>query len=510
MRRTFVIGVSVAAMLGLLWTIYAQSPPQRASQQQQLRATAPGGGVARDTVLPPWPAARNPLDTISPITDAMLANPAPGEWLTWRRTYDDLGFSPLKQITKENVKNLRVAWSLSLPAGANEATPLVHGGVIFVHSFGDNIQALDAATGDELWHYSRQLPENVRPAVKKNMALYSNKLFVGTSDIHVVALDVKTGSVVWDQPIANATEGWQLTGGPLVAKGKVMQGIGGRVKGGGYIVGLDSETGKETWRFHSIARPDEPGGNTWNGIPLNERSGGSIWTAPSYDPVLNLVFFGPAPTYDTGPLRNRVSAPGVTNDALYTNSTVAVNPDTGKLVWYYQHMPNDQWDFDWAFERQIVPLRAAGGQTKKFVVTSGKPGIYDAVEADTGKYAFSVDMGLQNFVTSIDPVTGAKHVDPNLIPGTGQPIVVCPHAGGGRSWIPGAINPDTKVLFVPAVETCMNLIPTPAGGRGFLTTGVAVNVRPRPDSDGRSEERRVGKEWRGGGSGEGSCNKQRT
>jgi len=126
-----------------------------------------------------------------------------------------------------------------------------------------------------------------------------------------------------------------------------------------------------------------------------------------------------------------------------------------------------------------------GGQTKKFVITAGKPGIYDAVEADTGKYAFSVDMGLQNFVTSIDPVTGAKRVDPNLIPGTGQPIVVCPHAGGGRSWIPGAINPDTKILFVPAVETCMNLSPTPAGGRGFLTTGVAVNVRPRPDSDGR-------------------------
>jgi alcohol dehydrogenase (cytochrome c) len=485
MRRTFVIGVFVAAVIGLLWTIYAQSPPQRASQQQQLRATAPGGGVARDTVLPPWPAARNPLDTISPVTDAMLASPAPGEWLTWRRTYDDLGFSPLKQITKENVKNLRVAWSLTLPAGANEATPLVHDGVIFVHSFGDNVQALDAATGDELWHYSRKLPENVRPAVKKNMALYSNKLFVGTSDIHVVALDVKTGSVIWDQPIANAAEGWQLTGGPLVTKGKVMQGIGGQVKGGAYIVGLDSETGKEAWRFHSIARPDEPGGDTWNGVPLNQRSGGSIWTAPSYDPALNLVFFGPAPTYDTGPLRNRASAPGVTNDALYTNSTVALNPDTGKLVWYYQHMPNDQWDFDWAFERQIVPLRAAGGQTKKFVVTSGKPGIYDAVEADSGKYAFSVDMGLQNFVTSIDPVTGAKRVDPNLIPGTGQPIVVCPHSGGGRSWIPGAINPDTKMLFVPAVETCMNLIPTPAGGRGFLTTGVAVNVRPRPDSDGR-------------------------
>src|SRR2546421_2215090 len=115
---------------------------QRASQQQQLRATAPGGGVAADTVLPPWPAPRNPLSTITPVTDAMLSNPPVGDWLTWRRTYDDLGFSPLKEITKDNVKNLRVAWSLSIPPGANEATPLVHDGVIFVHSFNDNVQAL--------------------------------------------------------------------------------------------------------------------------------------------------------------------------------------------------------------------------------------------------------------------------------------------------------------------------------------------------------------------------------
>src|SRR5262245_32415281 len=179
-RQICVAVFSVLAASGLLWTIRAQSAqqPQRASQQQQLRATAPGGGVARDTTLPAWPAARNPLDTISPVTDAMLAKPADGDWLTWRRTYDDLGFSPLKQITKDNVKNLRVAWSLTLRPGQNEATPLVHDGVIFVHSYNDNVQALDAATGDELWHYSRKLPAGARPAVKKNMALYSNKVFV--------------------------------------------------------------------------------------------------------------------------------------------------------------------------------------------------------------------------------------------------------------------------------------------------------------------------------------------
>src|SRR5215510_10208876 len=220
--RILLLGILILT-ISFLWTTgHAQSPPQRSSQQQQLRAVAPGGGVARDTVLPAWPASRNPLDTITPVTDTMLANPSPGEWLTWRRTYDDLGFSPLTQITKENVKNLRVAWSLTLPAGPNEATPLVHDGVVFVHSYNDNVQALDATTGDELWHYSRKLPEGTRAAVKKNMSLYSNKLFVGTSDLHVVALDVKTGSVVWDEPVAASSDGLQLTGGPLVARGKVI------------------------------------------------------------------------------------------------------------------------------------------------------------------------------------------------------------------------------------------------------------------------------------------------
>src|SRR5260370_16077938 len=216
------------------------------------------------------------------------------------------------------------------------------------------------------------------------MSLYSNKLFLGTRALHVVEVDIKTGGRVWDQPLASPADGWNLTGGPLVVKGKVMQGIGGRGKGGAYIAALDSETGKEAWRFYSIARPDEPGGNSWNGLPLDQRTGGSVWTAGSYDPDLNLVFFGPAPTYDTGPLRNPIGRPGITNDALYTNATVAINPDTGKIAWDYQHVPHYQCDFDWAFERQIVALRGANGQPKKLVVTSGKPGVYDAVESDSG------------------------------------------------------------------------------------------------------------------------------
>ena len=453
------------------------------STQERLRVSALG--VAADSSFPPWPSPPNPLDKIRAVTDAMLSNPAAGEWLTWRRTYDDLGFSPLKQITKDNVKSLRVAWTMTLPPGANEATPLVHDGVIFVHSYNDNVQAFDAVTGNELWHYSRRLPEGTRGSTKRNIALYGNKVFFGTSDLHVVALDIKTGNVVWDSAVANAGERWNLTGGPLVAKGKVMQGIGGQGRGGAYITARDSETGKEAWRLYTVARPDEPGGNTWNGLPLENRSGGSVWTAGSYDPELNLAFFGPAPSYDTGPLRNPVNQPGITNDALYTDATIAINPDTGKLVWHYQHVPNDQWDLDWAFERQIIRLPGTAGETRKLVITAGKPGIYDALEAHTGKYVFSFDMGLQNIITSINPETGAKTIDEKLIPGNGQPIIVCPHAVGGRNWIPGAYNPDTKMLFVPAVETCMNMSPVEQGARGFLSTGIRVSVIPRPESDGR-------------------------
>ncbi len=459
-------------------------PGKATTEQQRLRSRSPGGPVTAGVALPPWPAPANPFARYEPVTDAMLAHPRAGDWLTWRRTYDDQGFSPLEQVDAQNVKRLRVAWTLTLPAGPNAATPLEHDGVIFVHSYGDNVQALDAKTGDALWHYHRQLPRNLRPTVKRNLALYEDKIYFGTSDAHVVALDAKTGRVVWDQPVADTSLGFGITGGPLAAHGKILQGINGQGPGGSYIVGLDAETGRELWRFYSIARPGEPGGNSWNGLPLEKRTGGSVWTAGSYDPEQNLAFFGPAPTYDTGPLRDPVAKPGITNAALYTNATIALNPDTGKLVWYFQHVPNDQWDFDWAFERQLVDL-PVNGQLHRVVLTSGKEALYDALDAHTGRYLFSMDMGLQNIITGVDPQSGAKTIDPNLIPSRERAITVCPHAGGAKSWIPGSIDPHKRVLFVPLVESCMDLTPVPQGERGALSTGVRFSIRPRLDSDGR-------------------------
>jgi alcohol dehydrogenase (cytochrome c) len=450
----------------------------------------PRGGTLRSAPMmplsplaPPMPPVvlPNPLENISAVTNEMLDNPPDGDWLLWRRTYSDHGFSPLKQINKKNVQDLRVAWAWSLPNGPNEATPLEHDGVLFVDSYGDKVQALNAVTGDLLWQYSRQLPSDARLAVKRNLAIYRDKLLVPTSDDHVVALDLKTGHTIWDQPVADYTKGFQVTGGPLVAKDKVMQGIGGQSPGGNFIVALDVETGKEAWRFHTIAQPGEPG-DSWNGLPAEKRNGASVWTAGSYDPQLNLAYFGVGQTYDTGPVLHRAS--GFSNDGLFTDSTLAFNPDSGRLVWYFQHVHNDQWDLDWAFEQQLIDL-PVDGAARKLVVTSGKMGIYEGLDAATGKYIFSHDLGIQNVVAAIDPQTGEKTINPAVVVGDGKPHTICPHPGGGRSWIPASYNAETKIMYVPMVESCMDLIPAPSGERGNLTSGVNWFIRARPDSDGK-------------------------
>jgi alcohol dehydrogenase (cytochrome c) len=439
-----------------------------------------GGGVAAGVKLPPAPKKANPLDKITPVSDALLQNPPSGEWLTWRRGFDYQGFSPLKQITKSNVNNLRVAWTWTLSPGSNEATPLVHDGVMFLHSPGDKLEALDAATGDLLWQYARILPPGVNASNKRMISIYGNRVYMGTSDIHVVALDVKTGRVVWDQPLTEE-RGFTLTGGPLVAKGKVMIGTGGRVGGKNYIVALDAETGALAWRFNTIAQPGEPGGDTWNDHTATERNGGSVWIAGSYDSALNLAFFGVGQTYDTALLAKPVR-PGVKTDGLYTDCTLAINPDTGKLVWYFQHLANDQWDLDWVFERQIVRM-PVNGVVRPVIMTSGKQATYDVLDAETGKWIYSKDLGLQNIV-AIDPATGKRTVNPETLPGDGQTHFVCPHVDGAKSWLPGSYNPNTKILYVPLVEACNDLTPVTAGGRGLLSTGVSPAVRPRPGSDG--------------------------
>ncbi len=433
------------------------------------------------------------LGNLAPVTDEILQHPPDGDWLTWRRTYSSLGYSPLHQIDKTNVHNLREAWAWVLPVGPDEITPLVHDGVIFIES-ANTVQALDGATGDLLWQYVRPLPESLHngsSAIVKNLAIYRDMLYTPTADGHIVALNVKTGALVWDQQVLGPQEiahRLMLDGGPIVAKGKVIMGASGcnTYPGGCFLVALDAQSGKEAWRFHTLARHGQPGGDSWNGAPVDQRFGGSVWTSGSYDPDLNLVYFGVGQTYDTATLLQPQPQKGTANGGLYTDSTVALNPDTGKLVWYYQHMNRDVWDLDWAFEQSLITLPIDGKQTK-LVVTGGKIAVFDAVDRADGKYEFSKDLGLQNLVTAIDPETGKKSINPALQPEANKTKHICPHSGGGRNWPATSYDPETKILYVPLFESCQDFTWVPRSSAETSAGGSDMRfvLLPRPDSDGK-------------------------
>ena len=404
------------------------------------------------------------LESLTAVTDDMLLNPPADDWLNWRRTRDAYAHSPLNQINKENVEDLQLAWSWSLPQGENMMTPIIHDGVMFAYSYGDVLQAMDASTGELLWSFQRELEGGKSPGMKKGAAIYADKIVIATSDIHLIALEAKTGKIAWDHKVDSGGEdSFLFRSAPLIANGKAIIGLTGRVavEGGDFIFAVDMETGQEAWRFYTIARPDEPGGNTWNGLPLEERNGGSIWIPGTFDADLNLVYFGPAPTYDTNPLRAPHPDPSMTRDALYTNSTVALDADTGELAWHYQHISNDQLDHDWAFERQIMDLRI-DGVNRKAVVTGGKLAIFEALDAATGEYLFSFDLDMQNVVTEIDARTGRKSINPAAIPELDQVISqysmpgICPDWLGARNMQATAYNPDTKMLYIPISDTCLD------------------------------------------------------
>lgn len=436
-------------------------------------------------------ARRALLARVSPVTDAMLANPAEGDWLTWRRSYAGLGYSPLHQINRDNAAKLSAAWSWSLPVSPNAITPLAHDGVLFAYS-GNRVQALDGSNGDLLWQYVRALPPALAAGVGyslRNIAIFDDKLFVPTADGHMVALDAKTGKVVWDQQIVpDDAAGVRLTGGPTVVRGKVIQGttLCFTYKGGCFITALDVRTGTKVWRFNVIARPGEPGGDTWNGAPLGQRYGGAVWTSGSYDPGLNLYYIGTGQTYNTATLLQAQSGTGRSADALYTNTTLALDPDTGKLKWHYQHFQRDVWDFDWGFERSLLTLNV-GGRARPVSLTVGKLGILDAVDRTNGQYLFSRDVGLQTLVTAIDRKTGVKHVDPALAPEAGVSKSICPHAGGVRSWPATAVDPVSKIIYLPLAESCMDFTWTPRDAARTAAGGTDIRwkLKARPGSDGR-------------------------
>ncbi len=436
-----------------------------------------GAIVDPDTPIPGAAEQSEALKNLKPVDAAALLSPNDGDWLQWSRTYDAFNFSPLTIINRDNVKELKSAWRQPLRGGTSMPMPIVHDGIMFLQTFPDTVLALDATNGHVLW---RQQYDVDGASQKMGLALHGDKVIVPTSDLHVLALNAKTGEVVWNHEIEfdnppTMRRRYQIRSAPLVVGDKIIQGVTASfVPKGGFITAIDANTGEEVWRFNTIPRPGEYGDDTWNGLPLDKRSGGSVWDQGSYDPELNLLYFGIAPTYDTGPLLHLIDSAGASNSAIYTNCTIALRPDTGELVWHYQHMANDQWDLDWVFERQIVTM-PVNGEPRKVVMTIGKMAILEALDAETGAYLFSVDAGVQNVITAIDPKTGAKTIDPEKLPDPERPCVICPIADGARSWPQTSYSPQTKLVYVPITEWCMKFGPE---GVRLLTSGIGITDTP--------------------------------
>jgi alcohol dehydrogenase (cytochrome c) len=443
----------------------------------------------------PAPGPSPLLSAITPVTPEMLLNPPPGDWINWRRTYDAWGYSPLKQINKANVKNLVPAWSWALTPGASEVTPLVHDGVLFIYNYADKVQALDAVTGDLLWENQRDLPDKVlteskNNLTKRNLAIIGNELIVPTTDSHILALDVKTGKEIWDRETEDWKKNFHYTGGPLVVGNVIIQGMAGCGNGnpgGCFITGNDVKTGAELWRFHNIAAEGDPGYDTWNGLPTEQRFGASTWDAASYDPETDTVFIGVAQPYPHISEINGLSPQkdGHKNNALYTNSTLALDPKTGKLKWYFQHLADDTLDLDYAFERVLVDL-PVNGKMRKALVTVGKLGIIEVLDRTNGQWLWHKDTVYQNVVASIDPKTGEKTLNPDALPHIGKTTTNCPSDPGSRSWPATAYSPLTHMLYLPMSEYCSDTTPLPLDpGKGYSGGSRAVFLRkPVPNSDG--------------------------
>ena len=437
-------------------------------------------------------AQDNPIDNVTPVTDEMLLNPPDGDWLMWRRTYDGWGYSPLDQINKENVGDLRLAWSWAMTPGRTQETPLAHDGIVYVQNSDAVIQALDGATGDLIWEYEYDLPDDAAIRGVRNKAIYDDKLIIATRHAHLFALDTKTGDLIWDKTVANYRHGFGFSSGPIVANGVIIQGMTGCSRaqpGGCFFTGHDVNTGEELWRVHTIARGDTPEGNSWNGVPLESRYGASAWMAGSYDPEQNLFFGGVGQVYpwniEMAGLVPPSPDPGVTNEALYTNATLAIDVTTGELKWYFQHLETDSLDLDYAFERILIDL-PVDGEERKMTVTVGKIGIIEALDRFTGEYLWDVETVPQNVVLSIDPDTGDKTINPDVIPVIGETTFNCPADPGGKSWQATAYSPRTQALYLPLVEFCSNTTVNPLDP-GEIYTGGGRQTYSRvmvPDSDG--------------------------
>jgi alcohol dehydrogenase (cytochrome c) len=417
------------------------------------------------------------ITDFKPVTEAVLENPDPADWLMLSRTFDEQRFSPLNQINKSNVGQLRMAWTRGLGNGTQESTPIVYNGIMYINAPGATIQALDATNGDLIWEYAREYkglsPSSAR---SKSLGIYEDMVYFAAPDGYIVALDAVTGKLRWE---TKASYGGQTAGGVLIADGKVLS---NRTCEQGkrencFIAAHDAKTGKELWKFYTTAAPGEPGGDTWADMPVDQRAAGPWGLPGSYDPKRKVTYWGIAnPNPYTRLTRHdgKADAVPLTSPAeLYSDSTVALDINTGKLVWYYQELPGDDWDADHNHERILLhtkmnpdPKHAKWispaikqGEERDVVVTVAEGGGMFVVEQGTGKFLwarpFPYDIPDVN-MNNIDVNTGATSVNPDKIKWKdGDNRMSCYHNTRGLWSI--AYHPGKNSLYVPFQDQCLTM-----------------------------------------------------
>ena len=448
-----------------------------------------GGGGGQAAVGPSEPEGItqtfHEITDFEPVTEQELLNPDDGDWLIYRRTYDSQGYSPLDRIDRSNVGDLRLAWVWSMTDGTNQPTPLVHDGIMYLANPGNVIQALDAAEGNLLWEYRREWADDFPSGgfnQLRNLAIFGENIFVATRDAYMVALNARTGETVWETQIADYHQGFTNAAGPMVVEGKVLNGINGCDRfheESCFITAHDAATGEELWRTYTVARPGEPGGDSWGDLPFGLRGGSDVWNTGSYDPELGLVYWG---TAQAKPWVAASRGLTVQDAALYTNSTLAIDPDDGSIVWYRQHVPGESLDLDEVFERILIDRNG-----QRLVFSMGKHGILWKLDRETGEFLAHKESIYQNVFDYIDPQTGVVRYREDIASArVGDWVSVCPSTAGGHNWQSMSYSPEVNALIVPLSQTCLEIQGRPVvlepGSGG---TGAARRYSDMPGTEGR-------------------------
>jgi alcohol dehydrogenase (cytochrome c) len=400
-------------------------------------------------------------------------------WVSYNGDYTGRRYSGVDEANPANVGGLAVKWRFrAVGAGVLEVTPVVVAGVMFVTRSND-AWALDAATGKLLWHHARALSEGLiddaSGHINRGVAVLGSRLYMETDNAHLLCLDARSGKQIWEVAYATGNRNYGATSAPLIVKDKVLVGTSGGDDGvRGFVAAYDAQTGKEAWRFWTIPAPGEKGSESWPG-DMYKHGGGTTWMPGTYDPELNTIYWGtgnPSPDFD-GSVR-----PG---DDLYTSSLLALNPDTGKLKWYFQFNPHDLYDFD-SVETPVLVDANFKGQPRKLVVTANRNGFLYILDRTDGRYLYSKQFSeIQNWAKGIDE--NGRPISNNLIPDE-KGVTVCPSYSGATNWYSPSYDPATSMFYFRSLEEC-NLYqakPQPfVEGQDYYATGTSRPVGEHPD-----------------------------